>query len=101
EDDLRLVNQGQRDEQALLLAAGERHEPGVALGLEAELGEQRVGVGGAGVERLPEVHGLPDLDPFLELRLLVLDADALAEGVAVAPRVEAKDRDRALVRPAM
>ena len=41
---LRIVDQRQRDEQPLLLAAREGHEPGVALVGETELVEQPVAV---------------------------------------------------------
>ena len=40
EDDFRIVDEREGDEEALLLAAGEIHEPGVALVGEAELIEQ-------------------------------------------------------------
>jgi len=39
EDDFGVVDEGESDEEALLLAAGEIHEPGVALVGEAELVE--------------------------------------------------------------
>ena len=41
---LRIVDQRQRDEQPLLLAARQRHEPGVALVAQAELLEQAIAV---------------------------------------------------------
>src|SRR4051812_28486401 len=64
--DLRLVDQRQRDEEALLLSAGERHEPGVAFAFESELREERVAVRyGARVQGAPKVDRLPDLDPLL------------------------------------
>ena len=40
EDDFRIVDERERDEQALLLAAGKVHEPGIAFVGEAELFEQ-------------------------------------------------------------
>ena len=43
-----IVDQRQRDEEPLLLAAGERHEPRVALVGEAELFEQPPAVHGCG-----------------------------------------------------
>ena len=87
------------DEEALLLPAREGHEPGVALAVEAQAGEQRLAVHHAFVERRPEVHRLPHLDPLLEVGLLVLHADALPERGGVAVRVETEHADRAAVLP--
>ena len=67
------------------------------LGLESKPSEERVGVYDAGVERPPEVHRLPHLDSLLELRLLVLHADPLAERVGIASRIEAEHGDGSLV----
>ena len=53
EHDLGLVDQRERDEQPLLLAAGERHEPGVALALEAEPRQERVAFGDAASRATP------------------------------------------------
>ena len=97
EHELGLVDQRERDEEPLLLAARQRHEPGVALGVESEPREQRVGVDDARVERRPEVDGLPDLDPLLELGLLMLHADALPQRGGVAARVETEHGDGAAV----
>jgi hypothetical protein len=97
EHDVGLVDQRERDEEPLLLAAGERHEPGVALAVESESCQERVRVGDAGVERPPEIHGFPDLDALLELRLLVLHADPLAERAGVAAGIEAEHGNGALV----
>src|ERR1700750_3184342 len=44
---------------------------------------------------LPQVHRLPHLDALLELGLLVLHADPLAEGRGLADGLQAQDRDRA------
>src|SRR5439155_8450691 len=55
EHDLRLVDEGQRDEEPLLLSARERHEPRVALGFQPKPCEERVGISDVGaVERSPE-----------------------------------------------
>ena len=93
---LGIVDERQRDEQALLLAAGEGHEPGVALLGKAELFEQAIAVAdGLLVERRPQVNGFPHLDAFLQVRLLQLHADALLQLVDIGERIEAQHRDRA------
>src|SRR6185437_15235045 len=72
-DDFGIVDERQRDEQPLLLPSRQRHEPRIALVGEAELLEQTVAVRGLPlIERGPEVHRLPYLDPLLQLRLLQL-----------------------------
>src|ERR1019366_2984225 len=64
--DLRVVDQRESDEKALLLATGKVHEPGVTLVGKAELLEQAFGVGGLlFVEGGPEIDRLPDLDALL------------------------------------
>src|SRR5580693_1577709 len=69
-DDLRIVDQCEGDEQALLLPSGEVHEPGRALVSQAELLEQTVAVDGFFlVKRRPEVDCLPHFDSLLQLRL--------------------------------
>src|SRR5258705_11421278 len=95
------MDERERDEEPVLLAAGERHEPGISLGVETEPGQKRVGVDDAGVERPPEVDSLPDLDALLEVRFLVLHSDSLAERIAVAPWIEAEHRDLSLVGDAV
>ncbi len=98
EDDFRVVDEGHGDEESLLLAAGEVHEPGVALVFEAELVEEMFGIGGLfAVERGPEVDCFPDLDALLELGLLELNADAILELVDLAVGIEAEDGDGARV----
>src|SRR4029077_5014213 len=90
-----------RDEQPLLLAARERHEPGVTLVCQTELLEEAIAVGGLfSVQRRPQVNGLPHLDPLLELGLLQLDAYAPLELVDAADRIQAQHRDGAAIRPA-
>ena len=75
--DLGLVDQCERDEQPLLLAAGQRHEPRLAFFGEPQLVEQAIAIRrGLAVQVCPQVHRFPHLDAFLELRLLQLDADA-------------------------
>ena len=99
EHQLGRVDQGQGDEQPLLLSPGQRHEPRVALVGESELIEQPVSVERRVVEGGPQVHRLPDLDPFLELRLLELHADAGLEGAGVPDGVEPEDLDASPVGP--
>src|SRR5688500_7930518 len=90
EDELGLVNQRERDEQPLLLPAGEVHEPRVALAGEPKPIEQDVRVDDALaiVQRGPQIHRFPYLDALLEMRLLVLDADASAKRRRVALWIE-------------
>src|SRR6202030_2877285 len=77
-DDLRIVDQCEGDEQALLLASREVHEPGRALVSHAELLEQTVTVDGLLlIKRCPEVDCLPHFDSLLQLRLLELNPDAV------------------------
>ena len=97
EHELGIVDQGERDEETLLLPARQGHEPGVALRGQAQLIEEAVAVHAVAIERGPEVHRLPDLDAFLELRLLELDADPLLQRHGVPARVEAEDGNRAAV----
>src|SRR6202522_4411587 len=74
---LGVVDEREGDEQALLLAAGKVHEPGVSLVGKAELLEQVFGVRGfLFIERRPEIDCLPNLDALLQLCLLQLYADA-------------------------
>ncbi len=88
EHELRVVDQGERDEQPLLLASRERHEPGVPLLRQAELIEQPIGVHRLRVQRCPQVERLPDLDPLLQLRFLELDADPILQFVNVVRRIQ-------------
>ena len=95
---LGVVDERQRDEQPLLLPAGERHEPGVPLLGEPELREKPLAFRcGPAVEREPQIDGFPHLDPLLQLRLLQLDADALLQRIHVAKRIEAEHGDGAII----
>ena len=94
---VRVVDEGQRDEQPLLLTAGQRHEPGVPLVGQPEAIEERLAVDGVGIERRPEVDRLPHLDALLELRLLELDPDPLLQLTGVPDRIERQHRDGAAV----
>ena len=94
---LRVVDERERDEEPLLLAAGQRHEPGVPLVAQAELLDQAIAVHRLPIERRPEADGFPDLDPLLELRLLELHADPLLQRVDVPSGIQAQDRDGAAI----
>ena len=97
EDQLGVVDEREGDEQALLLAAGQRHEPGVPLVAQAELLDQTVAVDRLPVQGRPEFDRFPDLDPLLELRLLQLHADALLQRVHVSRRIQPQHGDGAPV----
>ncbi len=98
EDQLRVRQERQGDEQALLLPAGQFREGGVAFLLQPQLGEQFLPVGRFGVERGVQVERLPDLHPVRQVGLLQLHPGAFAQDVALALRVHAQDADRPLVR---
>ncbi len=100
-DEVGIVDERERDEEPLLLAARERHEPGVPLVGQTELLQQPIGVDGLlAVERRPEIDGLPYLDPLLQLCLLQLHANPLLQRVDVADRIHAEHRDRPSIRRA-
>src|SRR5450432_3547573 len=93
---LRIVDEREGDEQALLLASGEVHEPGAALVGEAELLEQAFAFDGCFfVKRSPEVDCFPDFDLLLQLCLLELNADAVLEFVGLTKRVETENGNAA------
>ena len=88
EDDFGIVDQRERHEQPLPLAARERHEPRVALRRQPQLLEERVAVDGVLVQRCPEIDRFTNGDPLLELRRLQLDADAALERAPIPHRIE-------------
>src|ERR1700722_15726103 len=89
EHNFRIVDQREGDEEALLLASREIHEPGVALVGKAGLIEQALGVCRLFlVERSPQVHGFPNFYPLLKLRLLELHADAVLQFVDLTEGIE-------------
>ena len=77
DDDLRVPEQRQRDEEPLLLTAGEVREARVALGGETPVGEELVGIGVIAVGRGEDRHGLLHLHPVRQHGLLQLDSDLL------------------------
>ena len=96
--DLRFADQRERDGQALLLAARQLPELGLPLVGEPEVPEQLVAVARVRVERGVEVDGFTDPELILKLTLLKLDADDAPKRVAVVPRLEPEDADRAGIR---
>src|SRR5437763_4535737 len=100
EHHLRVPDQGQRDEQALLLAAGEPGELGVRLPGQPPALEQLAPVGRVRVERGVQLECLAYLQLLLELALLQLHADPLVQPVPVGQRVQAEDPHLAAVPPA-
>jgi hypothetical protein len=95
-----ISNQGERDEQALLLAAREPGEPRVRLSGQPPALEQLAPVGRVRVERGVQLEGLAHLQLLLELALLQLHADPLVQPVPVGQRVQAEDPHLAAVPPA-
>jgi len=86
--DLRVADQGQRDGQPLLLAAGQRPELAAGLVREAQVAQQVVRVRGVVVEAGVLLDRLADGDPQRQRRLLQLEPDALAQGGAVGGGVD-------------
>jgi len=95
--DLGVADQGERDREALALAPGELVEAGVALAGQAELLQQPVGVGRVAVEGGEQLKGLAHPDPVVEVALLELDPDPLAQLGPVPPEVEPEHADGAAV----
>src|SRR5262245_17803450 len=94
------MDERESDEEPLLLAAGEGHEPGITLVGEAELLEQARAVDRRAVQRRPEIDGFPHLHALLELRRLELHADALLKRIDITYRIESQHRDSAAIRNA-
>ena len=93
-----IVNQRKGNEQSLLLAAREGHEPGIPLVDKAKLFEQPFAVYRfLLVKRGPEVYRLPDLDPLLQLRLLELHPDPVLQLVYVMEGIKTQHRYDATV----
>jgi hypothetical protein len=95
---VRIVDQCKGNEQSLLLAARERHEPGIPLVDEAKLLEQPFAVDrGLPVKRGPEVYRFPHFDSLLQLRLLQLNSNPLLQLVYVFEGIKTQHRDGAAV----
>ena len=97
EHDLWLVDERERDEEPLLLAARERHEPRVAFLAQPELIDEPIAVDRMTIERRPERHGLANFDALLQLRRLQLHADAFLQRVHIASGIESQHRDAAAI----
>ena len=94
----RIVDQRKRNEQSLLLAAREGHEPGIPLIDKAKLFEQPFAVYRILlVKGSPEVDRLPHFDPLLQLRLLQLNSNPLLQLVNVVKGIKTQHRDGAPV----
>jgi hypothetical protein len=91
-------DEGQRDREPLLLAAGEGGVPRVQLGAEPEPFGQPDTVDRVVVERGVEVQRLPHGELGLEPRLLELDADRPGRAGTVGGGVDAGDPDGAFRR---
>ena len=88
EQQLGAADQRARDGEPLFLPAGERAHAGAAFLLELYEGEHFVHGVGAPVETTEQLHRFRDGEFVPELRVLELDAEALAQGppaVAVVP----------------
>src|SRR5580692_1457567 len=96
-----IVDQRQGNEQSLLLAAREVHEPGIPLFDKPELFQQSLDIRRfLLIQRRPQIHRLPDFDPFLQLRLLQLHSDPVLQLVNVMERIKTQNRDGPPVRRA-
>jgi hypothetical protein len=97
DDDPRVADQGERDEQALLLAAGELREPGGQLGGEPQALGKRAPVQGTWTEGGVQLQGLTDGELGLQFALLELGAEDAGHARVVGHGVEAGDPDPARV----
>ena len=95
EEDLRIVEHGERQGQALLLPAGEFGVLRVALLPELEALQELIAIHGAGVEGGEELHGLADFELLLEVGGLQADADAVFELKGLDLGVAAEHADAA------
>ncbi len=90
-DQFRIVDQREGNEQSLLLAARQGHEPGISLVDEAKLFEQAFGVDRfLPVKGRPEVDGLPHFDALLQLCLLELNSNSLLQMVNVVEGIKTR-----------
>ena len=90
--DLRLADEGERDREALLLAAGEVLVGRVALLGQPEVVDQRGRIRRVRVERGEQLERLGDRHAFGQLALLELDADDAPQPIAIAAGDRARGR---------
>src|SRR6185369_5039037 len=93
EQQLRIVQQSERQGEALLLAAGQRSVQRVALLPKREALEQAVAIYRLRVKLAEEVDGFANFDLFREIGRLQADADAIFELPALRSGVESENRD--------
>ena len=93
EQQLRIVEQSQREGETLLLAAGELSVERVALLPEREALQQSVAIHGLRVKIAKEFDSFADFDFFLQIRRLEAHADAILELLALRTGIESKDGD--------
>ncbi len=97
EDELRRVDEREREGETLALAARERVECRVGLVGQGEAFEQDGGIGATLVKRSEERQRLPRRDLVLERGRLQCRADFLFDLARPAPRVDPAHFDRAVV----
>ncbi len=97
DDDPGVADEGERDEQALFLAAGELREAGGELGGQAEAFGEGPPVGGVRIEGRVQLQGFADGELGLELALLELGAEDAGDLFVVGDGVEPGDPDAARV----
>ena len=92
-EDARIADQGGRDGETLLLAAGKFADPGVSLFGEFELFENFVGEPRFTVEAGKEFDGLADVQFFRQARFLQRDTDPFAKLARVVVPGVSEDAD--------
>lgn len=97
DDDPGVADEGERDEQALFLAAGELREAGGELVGQAEAFGEGPPVGGVRIEGRVQLQGFADGELGLELALLELGAEDAGDLFVVGDGVEPGDPDAARV----
>src|ERR1035437_8983998 len=93
-----MVDQCKGNEQSLLRAARQGHEPGIPLVDKAKLFEQPFALDRIPlVKGCPEVYRLPHFDALLQLCLLQLNSNSLLQLVNVVEGIKTQYRDGAPV----
>jgi hypothetical protein len=99
-DNIRIVEQGEGDKNALFLAAREGLIPVVALFPNAPRLEQRLIRDSLFIKGREQVENFPHLELGYQFRFLKLNADAFRELPALTMGVESQDAHLTLKRPA-